>query len=830
MRHNLKHGFVILCAGCLGGISACTGSDTYDEWLVKDGTPRAIIVTAPEPPRLTKLAAEDLRDYIQKVSGAELPIRQAPDPEFPVTIYVGRSSYTDQKQITDDGLDYGAYRMVSGPDWLALIGQDADFEPNELCAVRQNEMQRAQEVWEELSGGMWVNPMTRAFRRYHGRTGIWNNDLGGSYNAVCGFLRDLGVRWYMPGALGEVVPLQTSIRLPRLDRTVRPDYPLRHWHGTYFLSAVPDLLWERRLGMFSEAEVLGPHAKHTHGLTLVHGHPAMRAAHPDYYAWINGERDTQTHGTGHACFSAPGLEQEAVRFARAMFDQMDVAAVSLWPQDGLRPCRCEQCEQLPTSDMVWGFVERVAREVYKTHPDRLITCGAYASYRAPPESIDRFSPNVAVFITNVGRPFLEDPERWDEFMELVEGWRVKLAPHRLLRVENNLYVGGSRPAAFPLIHTRAFAKELRALKGVSRGDWNEVPRIRIDMADVYFAKPGLNHLNLYVNAAFLWDADQDLDLLLDEYYRLFYGPAAELMQQAFEFAEGAYPRALMNKRYLFGEIGFEERIRFLELLQAAREVAGATVYGQRIDVILSELQPLESVRHEATMTAARGEVPVFTGLRTIVGHGWEQAMATFMLDGKLEEPFWRRHFYGAGMRDAISGGRPELTTSFYIRYYNDHMYFGVICREQPGREPVVTTVRNGDPAILDGDYIEILLETDIHSYYRLVVNPAGALLDMDMAEETGARERWSSNAEVAAHVNDDFWSVEIRIPVVGEAEGATDPLHFVVGTAPSHGWPWHFNIGRRRLLDAGSEFQAFSPTGEESLLDPLKFGRYQPRL
>jgi hypothetical protein len=71
-------------------------------------------------------------------------------------------------------------------------------------------------------------------------------------NAVHDYLRGLGVRWFMPGELGEVVPKMASIPLPRAsgsrsretsddarnpnsdepgyvhDKTVRPDFAVHH--------------------------------------------------------------------------------------------------------------------------------------------------------------------------------------------------------------------------------------------------------------------------------------------------------------------------------------------------------------------------------------------------------------------------------------------------------------------------------------------------------------------------------------------------------------------------------------------------------------------------
>ena len=78
---------------------------------------------------MVTLAAKELRTYLKKITGAELPIVNAPDDKQPIKIYVGRSAQTDKLGVTDDDLKYGAYRMVSGKDYLILLGQDADFDP-----------------------------------------------------------------------------------------------------------------------------------------------------------------------------------------------------------------------------------------------------------------------------------------------------------------------------------------------------------------------------------------------------------------------------------------------------------------------------------------------------------------------------------------------------------------------------------------------------------------------------------------------------------------------------------------------------------------------------
>lgn len=49
--------------------------------------------------------------------------------------------------------------------------------------------------------------------------------------------------------------------------------------------------------------------------------------------------------------------------------------VDIMPGDGLKACQSEQCIGKTNSELVWGFVNSVATELYKTHPDKLVNCG-----------------------------------------------------------------------------------------------------------------------------------------------------------------------------------------------------------------------------------------------------------------------------------------------------------------------------------------------------------------------------------------------------------------------------------------------------------------------
>lgn len=65
---------------------------------------------------------------------------------------------------------------------------------------------------------------------------------------------------------------------------------------------------------------------------------------------------------------------------------------------------------------------------------------------------------------------------------------------------------------------------------------------------------------------------------------------------------------------------------------------------------------------------------------------------------------------------------------------------------------------------------KLLIESDKHSYYQIVVNPPGTIIDLDRAVKLSKAYDWSSQAEVAAHVGEDYWSVELRLPVTSSDE------------------------------------------------------------
>ena len=781
-------------------------------FLVKEGQPQAEIVIAEQPPRMVRLAASELQTYIQKISGGKLPIVTAPTAGCPVQIYVGRSPHTDRLKETAKGLKHGAFQIKSGPSHLLLLGHDSDFTIPKFYLTTPSELPKLLKEWDAATGEQWAFASGNLYKEYHGELKIWHRDERGSLNAVYEYLRMLGVRWYLPAELGEIVPKNANLELPVINKTVRPDFPLRfpYQYGRMWgheATTRDEVLWQLRMGWNIAPDVIGDFGMGlSHGMNPVYERPEVYQAHPEYFAIFGGKR-TSTHG----CLSSEGLLKQNVKYARTMFDLVDAPLVSLMPADGYtHTCECELCRGKSTlergwdgqiSDYVWSYVNRVASEVYKTHPDRKLNCYGYGTYILPPEKIETLSPNLIIGICQ-NRSTFQDPIEKKKFRDLRTAWLKKMPEGHKQLVINDYYLHG-RPFTQPFMpnyYPHAIAEDLRALKGISIGDFIEVYRDPKGMGSLTF-----DHLNLHVTSRFWWDADQDIDKLLAEYYTEFYGPASGEMKAFIEYSE----------TNLIGLGKNAEKIgKVLELLAVAqKKVSPESIYGQRIAYIADYMHPLHDLRVQ--LAKGRENVPEAVA--------FEREPTTVKIDGKLDEPFWQ-NLRVHSLRDLETGKDPYMGSSVRIAWMDSSFYFGIQCQERDTKHLKIGTTKKEDPAIWSGDVVEILLETQTHSYYQLALNPAGAFIDLDRKQ--GLLESlWYSGAQVATHVGDGFWTAEVRIPVVGEQQETIDRLNGVSGRKPSTSYPWYFNVCRQRVRPTETEYTAFAPAGVPSFHKVEKFGK-----
>jgi hypothetical protein len=669
--------------------------------LVDRGLPRAEIVIAAHPPRTARLAAQELQTYLEKISGAHLPIVTQPAGEGIAKIYVGRSEHTDRLRIDVEGLKDGAFRMVSGDRWLALLGEDTEFTPIEPWAKSNAEIVsgKAQRAWDEITGALWGVPNLLIYKdrmNLPGDTGLpdaerppgkvkplemWSFDERGSFNAVCGYLRKLGVRWYAPGELGEVIPTLKTIPLPAIDETVRPDFPIRRFNVRFGAHGPNLAMWAMRLGSRDPYAI-----QCAHGMDAMTNRDEIMAKHPDWFALYGGQRQNQPGLRLHQlCYSSEELFAETVRNVRWQFDHFKLDVVSVMPPDGYTSiCQCPLCagqdspdrdQRGVLSDYVWGFVNRVAREVGKTHPGKKVLCCAYGTYSLPPLKIARLEPNVVVSIVGGRRPMNNKPADQEECRKLRESWLAR-TNNPIIDFEN--YPFTDRGWYLPSFTPHSIGASINATKGVSQGEdiWLSVRQ------DFEKTGLGLNHFLVYFTQRMYWGGkEQDVDAMFREYCRLFYGPAEEEMRTFFDYCEAHWQGMETDKTQADAALA-------LFAAAQARTDAG-TLYGRRLALLDDYLKGLRNKSQQ--LGRKRGPVPVLR----LVG----VPRGKVVIDGKLDEEVWEKcpQSSTVRLRELQTGRPPTFGTTVKSAWIGNDLYFAIRCDEHPGEKLNIGTTKKTTP-------------------------------------------------------------------------------------------------------------------------------------
>ena len=146
-----------------------------------------------------------------------------------------------------------------------------------------------------------------------------------------------------------------------------------------------------------------------------------------------------------------------------------------------------------------------------------------------------------------------------------------------------------------------------------------------------------------------------------------------------------------------------------------------------------------------------------------------------------------------------SQGEPSTQrTEVRILFDSESLYFGIVCFDNDPGGIVANSLRR-DFASADEDTFEILLDTFASSRNGLlfVTNPNGAKRDVQVTNEgRELNESWDAIWEVKAHINEQGWTAEVRIPI--------SSLRYGQGQEGD----WKVNFGRR--IRRGNEIAYWS--------------------
>lgn len=457
--------------------------------LVEEGVGKAEIVVPDVALASERFAATELQTYVEKMSGAKLEI-------------VADSTRSQGTVVT-----VGATRDVPA-DLLAEL----DVEE---CVVRTVGSGRLMIV-----GGR--KPPVR-----DGEGKEWVRDRGTLYG-VYELLHRLGVRWFDPSPIGEVVPRHTTIRVPATDYRHKPAFPFRA--GYQGVWAVRNRYNGNVWGGPEWGGIWYEWTAHMYQYVI----PPKRYfdEKPEWFAQINGKRSPD----GQLCISNPELVQPFVDFVLRTYERNPMMrALGIEANDGHGWCECDACRALDDPELLTPYAQtsmsprvvrfstKVARKVAEANPNAVVSWYIYSDHTEVPPGVTSLPSNLhgrictyASSYSNYAEPTKTGTTPPNQRLRGVfEGYR-KLLKH----ISTYEYWSGYQWFG-PMPIRKAIAANIRYYHELKlEGCYQLGPQ--------HWGSQGFNY---WLAGRLLWDPTQDEDALLEDYCRSFFGPAGDAVKR-----------------------------------------------------------------------------------------------------------------------------------------------------------------------------------------------------------------------------------------------------------------------------------------------------------
>jgi len=774
---------------------------------------------------VARFAAEELQKYCFQSLGVKLPIVNA-SPSIPKPAFViGKNAITDMLGLDISKLPKEGFYLKTTDDYIIIAGDDHPLF-----------------TYKEMKEGYWHPKYDRdAATR-----------VGTVFGVYTFLKRVIGVNWYFPGPLGEVIPQQKRLKLPPMDFTIGPSFTQRKiWIGNDHTGTtelpkpeVPDSkfltdhVWAFRSRLGFSWACQGSHAMWFWG-------ELFGKEHPEYFALVDGKRTNDWGWTGKNragnnrdfCWANPATIQQQIEEMRLFFGgevkrhmwvwtYSDINHFPIGANDGsMRYCECPLCSKWyyqdekgkrMVQDAYWYHVAEVAKVAKKEFPGKFIVALAYGSDNRfwPPKNVV-LPDNVKIALAGCVPARLADPDSKKEWDNLVTEWRKKAYICLVW-----MYTDAFRASIphLPLVIPHLVANEIKSLYGKTDGFFfcgGETETGPYTQPEYYLA------------AELMWDVTQDTEELLEEFYRNLYGNAAVPVKACYTYLENLWleecPKYLSGKfkadtefkETVWKKIFTPERlVKALDFIEQAKtSVEKYSPEWNRVN--RCEAQLLQSLGYSLKINLA---------IKVAMEEAEKQKALLVkavnnppVIDGKIDDESWKRSPDGK-MVYVANGAEADIETLVWLGYDENNFYVAVKCIE-PVMEQLSAKKSPSPDAFMqtlfgDNDDVEIFLDTtnSFSRYYQIALDPAGQIYS---AGPSGSDVK-KIDFKYAIGIFDKYWVAEFAIPFSQ------------IGGRPVSGARWGINVTRTRRPKAGekeTKYYALFPSG--NFHNPAKFGRVQ---
>ena len=801
-----------------------------DIQLVQDGASGHEIVLAEESLRAARLAAKELQTFVERSTGAKLPITATPSPDKH-HVYVGPNQWSQAAGVSADDLPPEGFRIRTAGADLHVVGSDSNHDPKTVRTALPAYCGTVTGVFELLE-------------RTIGLMFCWHDDLG------------------------TVVPRTSTVTVPDLDITAAPDWSYRAL--AYSPEGATRALFGRRLRLGHSYTTYHAHAWHRILPVEKYGEE-----HPEYFAEIDGKRQARyylsRHG-GQVCTTNPDVVRIFADAAIAYFNKLPWRHMfSVSPNDGGGFCQCAPCRALDVqasspdhpdtpvlTDRLLTFYNAIAQRLVAVHPDKTLGAYVYSYYKTPPQ---RVKPHPAIALVHATNSAHTHGVNWAAEHADERAW---LSLSKRFYKYDIYYYGRSSLNLIAPVTTHLIEKLKAEQEAGIRGGYLYIGQS--------YEQLGAGH---YLMARLMWDRHADARALERDYYSALYGPAGPDAMAYYHLLEkrlrkmhlegidvdepaveqlreaksagasaacvlaGYWPvldqASALVERAATRELSAPEQDRLQRLadqhellvwtvrgmIAAGRLETQASFDPDDVALLKQAVETREAVKKRIAVYAptlaeyiARGDGEL-TARVTPEGAFYRlsrrnreptlvalKAARPPVVDGKPDEGIWRRapRTY---MLLTRTGRTPSLGARCQLAFDDGHLYMLAEGSDSDTAKLLRSARDREDTALFNEDNVELFLQPLGTAYYHIGIGAGSALFDS--VHPTGeAREsstEWESGARFAVQTNAAGWSVEAAIPFAS------------LGAGPGTDGPWRGNVYRtRRGTVDPDEYMAAAPT------------------
>ena len=478
------------------------------------------IVISPDASPSEQYASRQLQYFLKEISGVALSIVQSDLMPSKSTIFVGSNKALD------------------------LMGVNIDYE--------------------ELGDEGYV------IRTMYPHLILVGGKKRGTLYAVYGLLEDhLGCRWYAPDV--SKIPQRQTLLLPEINEQQIPAFEYRDILFTDFRKYQGYALRNRTNGGQGKLDAgVGGAVKifpFVHSMVQILPVKKYYDTHPEYFAMYGGKRIRRTDA--FPCFSNPAVKEIFIETISKWIEEHENSTIiDISQGDGAHGmCNCPKCEQMRrngnNADLLITFLNEIIEKLLNKYPGRKFITLAYNATRPPP-TWAKPHPSLIVRLCTKSRFVLSNEDAL-ETREIID-WCQKVQKVYIWEYATGFgHYWAPRPNIKYLSSIIRFYNKVGVDGIMTQGPY------QLGLGGGEFVQ-----LRQWLISKLMWNPKSDVDALIDEFMRDYYGKAAPIVREYFDLIHGNVAKSPERNDFLDPEKSFlsdEDLHKSLTLFDRAESLA-----------------------------------------------------------------------------------------------------------------------------------------------------------------------------------------------------------------------------------------------------------------